>query len=131
PTHRSYLDFVLVSLLCAAMRSLPGLSWLRVPKVAAADGPFGEEGTPLRWFMEKLGAFFIQRGKGQSRSALRRRLEALRTTNRDRSADSSSSEISQKFPRERERLPQSLGGGISRTTAPQNATQHNACIDPT
>lgn len=55
PTHRSYLDFVLVSLMCAAMRSLAGLSWLRVPKVAAADGPFGEEGTPLRWFMEKLG----------------------------------------------------------------------------
>jgi len=33
PTHRSYLDFVLVSLFCASMRSLPGLSWLRVPKV--------------------------------------------------------------------------------------------------
>lgn len=55
PTHRSYLDFVLVSLFCASMRSLPGLSWLRVPKVAAADGPFGKEGTPLRWLMEKLG----------------------------------------------------------------------------
>lgn len=55
PTHRSYLDFVLVSLFCACMRSFPGLSWLRVPKVAAADGPFGKEGTPLRWLMEKLG----------------------------------------------------------------------------
>lgn len=55
PTHRSYLDFVLVSLFCASMRSFPGLSWLRVPKVAAADGPFGKEGTPLRWLMEKLG----------------------------------------------------------------------------
>lgn len=55
PTHRSYLDFVLVSLFCASMRSFPGLSWLRVPKVAAADGPFGKEGTPLRWVMEKLG----------------------------------------------------------------------------
>lgn len=55
PTHRSYLDFVLVSLFCASMRSLLGLSWLRVPKVAAADGPFGKEGTPLRWLMEKLG----------------------------------------------------------------------------
>lgn len=55
PTHRSYLDFVLVSLLCAAMRSLPGLSWLRVPKVAAADGPFGQENSPLRLIMEKLG----------------------------------------------------------------------------
>ncbi len=55
PTHRSYLDFVLVSLFCASMRSLPGLSWLRVPKVAAADGPFGKAGTPLRWMMENLG----------------------------------------------------------------------------
>lgn len=55
PTHRSYLDFVLVSLFCASMRSFPGLSWLRVPKVAAADGPFGKEGTPLRWLMGKLG----------------------------------------------------------------------------
>ena len=55
PTHRSYLDFVLVSLMCAALRSLPGLGWLRVPKVAAADGPFGDRGSSLRWFMEKLG----------------------------------------------------------------------------
>lgn len=55
PTHRSYLDFVLVSLLCAAMRSLPGLSWLRVPRVAAAEGAFGEQGSPLRWLLEKLG----------------------------------------------------------------------------
>ena len=55
PTHRSYLDFVLVSLLCAALRSLPGLGWLRIPKVAAADGPFGDRGSSLRWFMEKLG----------------------------------------------------------------------------
>lgn len=55
PTHRSYLDFVLVSLLCAAMRSSPGLSWLRVPRVAAAEGPFGKEGSPLRWILEKLG----------------------------------------------------------------------------
>lgn len=55
PTHRSYLDFVLMSLLCASLRSLPGLSWLRMPKVAAADGPFGKKGAPLRWIMEKLG----------------------------------------------------------------------------
>eukprot|EP00752_Nemacystus_decipiens_P003513 g3241.t2 len=78
PTHRSYLDFVLVSLFCASMRSFPGLSWLRVPKVAAADGPFGKEGTPLRWLMEKLGAFFIRRGNtGEPRSVLQQRLELL------------------------------------------------------
>ncbi|CAM9318219.1 unnamed protein product [Ectocarpus sp. 12 AP-2014] len=78
PTHRSYLDFVLVSLFCASMRSFPGLSWLRVPKVAAADGPFGKEGTPLRWLMGKLGAFFIRRGhNSEPHSDLRRRLEAL------------------------------------------------------
>lgn len=55
PTHRSYLDFVLVSLLCAVIRCSPGLSWLRVPRVAAAEGPFGGKGSPLRWLLEKLG----------------------------------------------------------------------------
>lgn len=55
PTHRSYLDFVLVSLLCAAMRYAPGLSWLRVPRVAAAEGAFGSRGSLLRWVLENLG----------------------------------------------------------------------------
>lgn len=55
PTHRSYLDFVLVSLLCATMRCSPGLSWLRVPMVAAASDAFGPEGSPLRWLLARLG----------------------------------------------------------------------------
>ncbi|CAM9189791.1 unnamed protein product, partial [Ectocarpus fasciculatus] len=93
PTHRSYLDFVLVSLFCASMRSFPGLSWLRVPKVAAADGPFGKEGTPLRWLMGKLGAFFIRRGQhSEPHSDLRRRLEALQE------GASGEGETSQKVP---------------------------------
>ncbi|CAB1112580.1 unnamed protein product [Ectocarpus sp. CCAP 1310/34] len=93
PTHRSYLDFVLVSLFCASMRSFPGLSWLRVPKVAAADGPFGKEGTPLRWLMGKLGAFFIRRGhNSEPHSDLRRRLEALHEIPRGKR------ETSQKVP---------------------------------
>lgn len=65
PTHRSYLDFVLVSLLCAAMRSSPGLSWMRVPRVAAAEGPFGKKGSLLRWILEKLGESTHRRDRCQ------------------------------------------------------------------
>lgn len=83
------------------------------------------------------GAFFVQRGKGESRSALRRRLEALRTAgDRSRSRDSSpesSPENSLDLPQEHERPPASLGGGISRDKAPQqqNTMHRGAHIDPT
>ncbi|CAM9486306.1 unnamed protein product, partial [Sphacelaria rigidula] len=89
PTHRSYLDFVLVSLLCAAMRSSPGLSWLRVPRVAAAEGPFGKEGSPLRWILEKLGAFFVRRGRGEPDPSLHERLRSLQDPGGERSQDRS------------------------------------------
>ncbi|CAM9235311.1 unnamed protein product, partial [Phaeothamnion confervicola] len=59
PTHRSFLDFVLVSLLCAAPPDT-GLEYLRMPCVAAA-GDFADVRL-LGWLMRRLGAFFVRRG---------------------------------------------------------------------
>lgn len=59
PTHRSFLDFVLVSYLAVTRPDLG----LPIPHVAAAE-EFGR--IPLLgWFFRKAHAFFIRRGQGR------------------------------------------------------------------
>ncbi|CAN0353715.1 unnamed protein product, partial [Discosporangium mesarthrocarpum] len=77
PTHRSYLDFVLLSLLCMALRAAPGLGWLRVPHVAAAEGAFGGKGSLMHWILARLGAFFVRRGAGRPDPSLTQRIKNL------------------------------------------------------
>ncbi len=71
PSHRSYLDFLVTSLLCFAH---PGLG-LRLPRVAATDDfsriPF--VGPILR----RAGAFYIRRGLGRADPELTRQIVAL------------------------------------------------------
>jgi fatty acyl-CoA reductase len=71
PSHRSYMDFLVTSLLCFAH---PGLG-LKLPRVAATDDfsriPF--VGPILR----RAGAFYIRRGLGRADPELTRQIVAL------------------------------------------------------
>jgi alcohol-forming fatty acyl-CoA reductase len=71
PSHRSYMDFLVVSLLCFAH---PGLR-LRLPKVAATDdfARIPVIGQVLR----ACGAFYIRRGLGEPDPKLNRQLGEL------------------------------------------------------
>jgi alcohol-forming fatty acyl-CoA reductase len=71
PSHRSYMDFLVTSLLCFAH---PGLG-LRMPRVAATDdfARIPVVGPSLK----AAGAFYIRRGTGGPDPALNRQLEAL------------------------------------------------------
>lgn len=71
PSHRSYLDFVLVSFLCFARPDLG----LAVPHVAAAM-EFSR--IPLLgWLLERMHAFYLERGRGREDKALTRRVHTL------------------------------------------------------
>jgi fatty acyl-CoA reductase len=71
PTHRSYMDFLVTSLLCFAH---PGLG-LKIPRVAATDD-FSR--IPLVGpLLQRAGAFYIQRGRGRADPALTRQITAL------------------------------------------------------
>ncbi len=71
PTHRSYMDFMVTSLLCFAH---PGIG-LRLPRVAATDDfahiPF------VGHVLKAAGAFFIRRGAGKPDPALNEKLGTL------------------------------------------------------
>jgi alcohol-forming fatty acyl-CoA reductase len=71
PSHRSYMDFLVTSLLCFAH---PGLG-LRMPRVAATDdfARIPVVGPALK----AAGAFYIRRGTGAPDPALNQQLEAL------------------------------------------------------
>jgi 1-acyl-sn-glycerol-3-phosphate acyltransferase len=71
PTHRSYLDFVLVSYLAFARPELR----IGVPYVAAA-AEFGR--IPLLgWLLRRLHAFYVQRGVGREEKEITNRVHAL------------------------------------------------------
>ena len=71
PSHRSYLDFLVTSLLCFAH---PGLG-LKLPRVAASDD-FSH--IPLVGpLLEAAGAFYIRRGVGGPDPALTRKITEL------------------------------------------------------
>jgi alcohol-forming fatty acyl-CoA reductase len=71
PSHRSYMDFLVTSLLCFAH---PGLG-LRLPRVAATDdfARIPVVGTALK----AAGAFYIRRGSGAPDPALNEQLGEL------------------------------------------------------
>ncbi|HSK18263.1 MAG TPA: SDR family oxidoreductase [Longimicrobiales bacterium] len=71
PSHRSYMDFLVTSLLCFAH---PGLK-LRLPRVAATDdfARIPIVGSVLR----AAGAFYIRRGTGAPDPALNEQLDEL------------------------------------------------------
>lgn len=71
PSHRSYMDFLVTSLLCFAH---PGLG-LKIPRVAATED-FSR--IPLVGpLLERAGAFYIQRGLGRADPALTQQITAL------------------------------------------------------
>jgi len=75
PTHRSFLDFILLSFLAF---SLPELG-IKVPYIAAADD-FSR--IPLLgWFARASGAFFLKRGKGSIDPGLLARLQYMKEKN--------------------------------------------------
>ena len=71
PSHRSYMDFLVTSLLCFAH---PGLG-LRIPKVAATED-FARIPIVGR-VLKAAGAFYIKRGKGTPDPALNQQLAEL------------------------------------------------------
>jgi alcohol-forming fatty acyl-CoA reductase len=71
PSHRSYFDFLITSLLCFAH---PGLG-LKIPRVAATDD-FAR--IPLvASLLERAGAFYIKRGLGVPDPALTQKITEL------------------------------------------------------
>jgi len=71
PSHRSYMDFLVTSLLCFAH---PGLG-LKLPRVAASDD-FSH--IPLVGpLLQAAGAFYIKRGQGAPDPALTRQITEL------------------------------------------------------
>lgn len=73
PTHRSFLDFILLSYVFFAVPELQ----VNLPFIVAADEfqylPF------IGWIARRLRAFYIQRGKGRIDSNLSSRLESLKS----------------------------------------------------
>lgn len=71
PSHRSYLDFVLISFLCFARPDLG----IAIPHVAAAV-EFAR--IPLLgWLFRRMHAFYLQRGQGREDKALTRQVHDL------------------------------------------------------
>ena len=77
PTHRSFLDFILLSYV---FFSVPELQ-VNLPFIVAADEfqflPF------IGWLARRLRAFYIQRGKGRIDADLSPRLESLKMNDAD------------------------------------------------
>jgi fatty acyl-CoA reductase len=71
PSHRSYMDFLVTSLLCFAH---PGLG-LKLPRVAASDD-FARIPVVGR-LLQAAGAFYIKRGVGTADPALTRQIAEL------------------------------------------------------
>ena len=71
PNHRSYLDFLLTSLLAFAH---PGLG-LKLPRIAATDD--FQRIPILGWLFEGAGAFYIKRGVGAPDPDLTRKIGEL------------------------------------------------------
>lgn len=71
PSHRSYLDFVLVSFLCFARPDLG----LAIPHVAAAV-EFARIPV-LGWLFKRLHAFYLERGRGREDKALTQTIHGL------------------------------------------------------
>ena len=72
PTHRSFLDFILLSYV---FFSLPELQ-VDLPFIIAADE--FEQLPIIGWLARRLRAFYIQRGKGRIDSTLSKKLESLK-----------------------------------------------------
>jgi alcohol-forming fatty acyl-CoA reductase len=71
PSHRSYMDFMVCSLLCFAHPELG----LRLPRIAATED---FACVPVvGWVMRKGGAFFIKRGLGREDPTLTRQIQEL------------------------------------------------------
>ncbi len=71
PTHRSYMDFLLVPLLCFARPELG----VRPPRIAAAE-EFSKIPLLGRVF-ERAGAFYIRRGQGRADQTLNNQIAEL------------------------------------------------------
>jgi thioester reductase-like protein/1-acyl-sn-glycerol-3-phosphate acyltransferase len=71
PSHRSYLDFVLVSFFCFARPDLG----IAIPHVAAAI-EFARIPV-LGWLFRRLHAFYLERGRGREEKALTLRVHEL------------------------------------------------------
>jgi 1-acyl-sn-glycerol-3-phosphate acyltransferase len=71
PSHRSYMDFLVTSLLCFAH---PGLG-LKLPRVAASDD--FERIPVVGRLLQAAGAFYIRRGVGTADPALNRQIAEL------------------------------------------------------
>ena len=71
PSHRSYLDFLITSLLCFAH---PGLG-LKLPRIAATDD--FQRIPIIGWLFQGAGAFYIKRGVGAPDPELTRKIGEL------------------------------------------------------
>ena len=71
PSHRSYLDFLVTSLLCFAH---PGLG-LKLPRIAASDD--FQKIPVIGKLLEAAGAFYIKRGVGAPDPELKRQISQL------------------------------------------------------
>ena len=71
PSHRSYLDFLVTSLLCFAH---PGLG-LKLPRIAASDD--FQKIPVIGRLLEAAGAFYIKRGTGAADPELTRQITDL------------------------------------------------------
>ncbi|CAB9514315.1 Alkyldihydroxyacetonephosphate synthase, peroxisomal [Seminavis robusta] len=72
PTHRSFLDFILLSYLTFIVPELA----IDIPKIAAADD--FEHLPVIGWLAQALGAFYVRRGLGRADPELRSQVTKMK-----------------------------------------------------